>query len=197
MWSFGKPAVCVMALALYWASTSPGLANFRVCNKTGKSVDVAFAYESSREGWISQGWWVIEAGRCTNVWVGNLTNRYYYVYARDDKDNEWVGDDNQDGGAFCMTDAKFSISQRRFTKNNVVDCEPRDNYETKTFIEVDVENYRSMTYDLLPAKEATAPPPKATPKPAPTPAPSPSAPTGRPSGDSAPSTACQRFPNLC
>jgi uncharacterized membrane protein len=182
----GRLALGITVLAIASLTTaSPSNAEFRVCNKSSKSLDVAFGYDGGRQGWISEGWWVIGVGKCVIVRGGDLNNRYYYVFAKGDNGTEWnADDDGQEGSAFCIADKVFTLYQRRYEPNDEEACK-KQGLQSKNFLQVDVGEYLRWTQTL--EDEASA-------KPA---APPPSAAPATPLPPSSGGNACQRYPNLC
>lgn len=88
-------------------------ADFRVCNGTQNLVGVAIGYRGG-EGWITEGWWQIPATSCATLIEGQLSSRYYYVYAEDAaRGGRWGGDVNM-----CVAEDEFKITgvQNCFTR---------------------------------------------------------------------------------
>ncbi|WP_371274286.1 DUF1036 domain-containing protein [Zhengella sp.] len=91
---------CLAAMAM------PGVAraDFRVCNATQNLVGVAIGYRAA-SGWITEGWWHIEASSCKTLVEGDLSSRYYYLYAEDaERGGRWNGPINM-----CVADKEFKI----------------------------------------------------------------------------------------
>lgn len=85
-------------------TTDAAKADFRVCNSTENLVGVAIGYRAS-EGWITEGWWQVAGGACATLIDGQLSSRYYYVYAEDAaRGGRWAGDINM-----CVADNEFKI----------------------------------------------------------------------------------------
>ena len=79
-------------------------ADFRVCNGTQNLVGVAIGYRG-QDGWNTEGWWQIPATSCKTLIEGQLSSRYYYVYAEDAaRGGRWGGDVNM-----CVAEDKFKI----------------------------------------------------------------------------------------
>lgn len=117
-------------------------ADLRVCNKTANPVSVALGYKSER-GWQSEGWWIADAGGCATVYQGELSSRFYYIFAADD-----VGGGAWDGPVFmCTRDESFTIF-------GVEDCLARG-YERTGFFEVDTQNKSDWTLELTDPKTDT------------------------------------------
>jgi uncharacterized membrane protein len=80
-------------------------ADFRVCNTTQNLVGVALGYRA-KTGWITEGWWHVNASSCTTLVVGPLTSRYYYLYAEDAQSGgRWDGKVNM-----CVAENQFKIT---------------------------------------------------------------------------------------
>ena len=79
-------------------------ADFRVCNATQNLVGVAIGYRA-KAGWITEGWWHVEASSCKTLIEGPLSSRYYYLYAEDaERGGRWDGPINM-----CVADKEFKI----------------------------------------------------------------------------------------
>lgn len=115
------PAICGLALAGF-ALAGPAEAGFRVCNRSGQRIDVAFGYPDKRSGWTSEGWWTIRRGACRRIVREALTGRYYYLYATGSKGGVWQATGNQKGGHFCIRKKRFVLRNRDFVRNGVLDC---------------------------------------------------------------------------
>lgn len=95
--------VCVGLWGLFAAS--PARADFRVCNATQNLVGVGIGYRA-KAGWITEGWWHIEASSCKTLIEGPLSSRYYYLYAEDaDRGGRWDGPVNM-----CVAEKEFKIA---------------------------------------------------------------------------------------
>lgn len=87
------------------ASAAPAYADFRVCNATQSLVGVSIGYRAST-GWITEGWWHVEASTCKTLIEGALSSRYYYLYAEDaERGGRWDGPINM-----CVAEREFKIS---------------------------------------------------------------------------------------
>jgi uncharacterized membrane protein len=95
---------------LFFALTlvaQPARAAFSVCNKTTHPLLVAIARPSA-QGWISEGWWRIEASACADILQGPLKARYYYVRGVHlGVDGAWDGN-----RFFCVAADNFVIRGR-------------------------------------------------------------------------------------
>ena len=123
------------ALLLPLFVTTPALANLRVCNQTSKTVSIALGYRA-KQGWQSEGWWVAAPSACTSVFKGDLSSRFYYLFAADD-----LSGGTWEGKVFmCTQDQTFTIL-------GVEDCLARG-YERTGFFEVDTKNRNDWTLQL-------------------------------------------------
>jgi uncharacterized membrane protein len=139
-----------MGIALVFvgfALATPAEAGFRVCNRSDQRIDVAFGYPHTQFGWTSEGWWVLEPGQCRLVMRGNLTNRYYYLYAHGSEGGLWQAQPGQDGGFFCIQSARFVLQNRNFQRGNKLDCGAY-NLQGKQFLVVDTEGAPNHVHNL-------------------------------------------------
>jgi len=139
-------AMIVIGLVSFSSQSSAG---FRVCNKSDQSANVAVGYKSNDYGWVSEGWWVIDAGNCEQIITGDLNSRYYYIYAEGTGDEVWQAKKGQDGGFFCISSSKFTLRNEDFQKGTNIDCEA-SGQKTKHFTEVDTGSYEGFTFNLKP-----------------------------------------------
>ncbi len=87
------------------AAMAPAHADFRVCNATQSLVGVAIGYRAST-GWVSEGWWHVESSSCKTLIEGNLSSRYYYLYAEDaERGGRWEGPISM-----CVAEREFKIA---------------------------------------------------------------------------------------
>lgn len=129
-------APVAVALAGLAASAAPAQADLRMCNMTGSRVGVALGYRDAR-GWVTEGWWNIDARECETLISGALNVRFYYVYAVDyDRGGEWGG-----RSFMCTRETEFTIVG---TEN----CLARG-YDRNGFFEVDTGQQRSWTIQLI------------------------------------------------
>lgn len=133
-------------LALGAFSTVPARADFRVCNATQNLVGVAIGYRA-RAGWISEGWWHIEASSCKTLIEGPLQSRYYYLYGEDaERGGRWEGPIHM-----CVADKEFKIA-------GVSDCYARG-FERSGFQEYDTgqqENWMVQLTESTPKEDQPA-----------------------------------------
>ncbi|WP_081718975.1 DUF1036 domain-containing protein [Aliihoeflea sp. 2WW] len=105
-WCRGRVPLLAIAAGLgLGAGATPALADFRVCNATQSLVGVAIGYRA-QAGWVTEGWWHIEASSCKTLIEGALASRYYYLYAEDaQRGGRWEGEVNM-----CVAEREFKIS---------------------------------------------------------------------------------------
>lgn len=115
---------------------TPALADFRICNATQELVGVAIGYRA-RAGWITEGWWHVEAASCKTLIEGPLASRYYYVYAEDAlRGGRWDGD------------IQMCVAEREFKITGVNDCYAR-RFQRAGFREYDTGNQQSWMVQLV------------------------------------------------
>lgn len=130
-----------------FATAGPSWAGFRVCNHSSQRVDVAFAYPHAQFGWTSEGWWTLRVGQCRLVMRGNLTNRYYYLYAKGSNGSIWQAKSGQSGGHFCIQSERFVFPNRNHMKGGVIDCGTY-NIESRQFFIVDTKGAGNHIHNL-------------------------------------------------
>ena len=144
--------------ALVATGATPALADFRLCNNTASRVSVAIGYRD-KDGWLTEGWWNLNARSCETIINGPLAARYYYVYAVDsDQGGEWSG------RSFMCTRSK------QFTIRGFNDCLTRG-YDRTGFFEIDSGEQKSWTVQLSEQAQTGAKPLQQPPAPQPMPAP--------------------------
>lgn len=137
---------------------SPAAADFRLCNRTQSRVGIAIGYRDG-ETWTTEGWWNVAANSCETLLRGDLSARFYYLYAVDyDQGGEWAGKAHM-----CTRDKEFTI-------RGAEDCLARG-FERTGFIEVDTQEQKSWTIQLTeqnqsPPSQLLTPPPLPPPPPA-------------------------------
>lgn len=113
-------------------------ADFRVCNSTQNTVGVAIGYRA-KAGWMTEGWWHIDASSCKTLIEGPLTSRYYYLYAEDAQGGgRWDGKVNM-----CVAEKEFRIT-------GVQDCFARG-FQRSGFQEYDTGEQSSWMVQLTDA----------------------------------------------
>ena len=128
--------LAVLALPFIVAvSATSALADFRVCNATQNLVGVAIGYRA-KAGWVTEGWWHIEGSTCKTLIEGQLSSRYYYLYAEDaERGGRWDGPVNM-----CVAEKEFKIS-------GVSDCFARG-FQRAGFQEYDTGEQASWMVQL-------------------------------------------------
>jgi uncharacterized membrane protein len=174
-----------LAIIVCLAATTASRADFRVCNEVGRSIQVVLGYDAGKKGWFSQGWWVIDTGQCADLLVGNLTNRYYYLYAESGED-VWHGGDDGDAARFCIDRKVFLLNRDRHGDADDESCK-RFGLESRNFFVVDTGDDATWTQTFV-GSAPSQPPPEGSPPPGSAPAPKGPPPKG---------SACERYPNLC
>ncbi|KAA6205042.1 MAG: DUF1036 domain-containing protein [Candidatus Tokpelaia sp.] len=123
--------------------SSNAYADFRVCNATQRKVGVAIGYRT-KTGWISEGWWQIEPTSCKALIEGDLSSRFYYLYAEDaDGTQKWNGTVNM-----CVSENEFKI-------DGVKNCFPRG-FQRSGFREIDTKNQAGWMVRLTDVPAAPA-----------------------------------------
>ena len=96
---------------------------------------VAVGYRAG-QGWTSEGWWNFYPRTCQRILIGGLTDRYYYVLAKD-----------LDAGGSWGNDLGFCTSTKTFTIVGNKSCFFRGYRESK-FMKVDVGKETGWTVFL-------------------------------------------------
>ena len=116
-------------------AATPARADFRVCNATQNLVGVAIGYRS-KAGWVTEGWWHVNGSTCRTMIEGQLTSRYYYLYAEDaERGGRWAGPIDM-----CVGQDQFKIS-------GVNDCFARG-FQREGFQEYDTGEQASWMVQL-------------------------------------------------
>jgi uncharacterized membrane protein len=126
-------------------TSSPALADFRVCNATQNLIGVSIGYRA-KAGWVTEGWWHVEGSTCKTLIEGPLSSRYYYLYAEDaERGGRWDGPINM-----CVAEKEFKIA-------GVSDCVARG-FQRAGFQEYDTGEQASWMVQLTdqPATGGTA-----------------------------------------
>jgi uncharacterized membrane protein len=139
-------AVSSLILAGF-ALAGPAQAGFRVCNRSGQQIDVAFGYPDRKSGWTSEGWWSIPRGQCHAVAKEALTSRYYYLYATGANGGVWQATGSQKGGHFCIRQKRFVLRNRDYARNGVLDCAAH-HLMSRQFLLVDTGGAADHVHDL-------------------------------------------------
>ena len=115
------------ALALFLLAAQPAEAGLSVCNKAKHPAKVALGRFDGRD-WMSEGWWTVPMGGCTELIKGKLDARYYYLYGTDNDAGVWDG-----STGFCTAPKdKFAIVGRG-------NCAGRG-YDRKRFFRIDTSD---------------------------------------------------------
>lgn len=149
----------IFSISLF-SSSNAALAWFTICNKSGSTADVAFAYldipdprqrddcrfltgceplPPNQRVWNSEGWWNLSSGQCVQVYPHELTQRnsFYYIYANAvDGSGAWTGKNY-----FCTLNTAFTLALADRKCSGA-------GRKWKPFIEVNTGNNRNFTYNL-------------------------------------------------
>jgi uncharacterized membrane protein len=138
-WALG--ALLTAALLI---PATPARADLRLCNMTTSRIGIAIGYRD-QQGWVTEGWWNLNARACETLLKGQLAARFYYVYGVDyDRGGEWSG-----RSFMCTRDREFTI-------RGVEDCFARG-FDRSAFFEVDTGEQKSWTIQLMdPGRMGTA-----------------------------------------
>jgi uncharacterized membrane protein len=137
---FGRRSLGGLALLLALSVAgglvaTPAKADLNLCNMTAGRVGIALGYRDA-QGWITEGWWNLNARGCETLLKGPLAARFYYVYAVDyDRGGEWSG-----RSFMCTRDREFTI-------RGVEDCLARG-FDRSGFFEVDTGEQKNWTIQL-------------------------------------------------
>ncbi|MFC4174702.1 DUF1036 domain-containing protein [Microvirga sp. GCM10011540] len=127
--------LAIAVLGAGFLSSSPAWADLRLCNMTPSRVGIALGYRDG-QGWVTEGWWNLNARGCETLLTGQLVGRFYYIYAIDyDRGGEWSG------RSFMCT------REREFTIRGTEDCLARG-FDRSGFFEVDTGEQKSWTIQL-------------------------------------------------
>ncbi|HEY7382557.1 MAG TPA: DUF1036 domain-containing protein [Beijerinckiaceae bacterium] len=140
----GSPALGFVLAAALLLPATPARADLRLCNMTTSRIGIAIGYRD-QQGWITEGWWNLNARACETLLKGQLAARFYYVYGVDyDRGGEWSG-----RSFMCTRDREFTI-------RGVEDCFARG-FDRSAFFEVDTGEQKSWTIQLMdPGRMGTA-----------------------------------------
>ena len=132
---FACAAPLLLAVTATYMATTEARADFRICNDTKSLVGAALGYRQEGK-WISEGWFQIPAETCNALIEGDLSSRFYYIYAEDaDRGGQWRGE------VFMCT------NNREFKIEGVDDCFKRGHVRTG-FFEIDTGNRGSWMVRL-------------------------------------------------
>jgi uncharacterized membrane protein len=142
--AFGTACVLMLATG---ALAGRAEAGFEVCNKSNERASVSIGYKDDGFGWTSEGWWPVAPGECVDIIKGDLKSRYYYIYATGHRGGVWQGAKGQEGGFFCVRQAKYTLINRDYETNKVINCE-KAKLKTEKFISVDTGEAKDFTFNL-------------------------------------------------
>lgn len=126
------------------SNTRSAHADFRICNDTKSLVGAALGYRDAGK-WISEGWFQVPAETCSSLIEGELSSRFYYIYAEDaDSGGQWRGD------VFMCT------QEREFKIEGIKDCFKRGLNKTG-FFEIDTGNRANWMVRLTEQGQNTTP----------------------------------------
>ncbi len=136
-----------LALPIVAAIATPARADLRMCNGTESRIGVSLGYRDGN-GWITEGWWNLAVRACETLVAGELSSRFYYLYAIDyDRGGEWAG------RSYMCT------REREFTIRGVEDCLARG-FDRSGFVEIDTGEQKNWTIQLSdPGRAAPVPGP--------------------------------------
>jgi uncharacterized membrane protein len=118
-------------------------ADLRLCNMTTSRIGISVGYRDP-QGWVTEGWWNLNARGCETLLKGPLAARFFYIYAVDyDRGGEWAG-----RSFMCTRDREFTI-------RGVEDCFARG-FDRSGFFEVDTGEQKSWTIQLMDPNRAGA-----------------------------------------
>jgi uncharacterized membrane protein len=130
--------------------STPATADLRLCNVTDSRVGISLGYRDAG-GWVTEGWWNLPARGCETLLRGELSSRFYYVYAVDyDRGGDWSG-----RSLMCTRDREFTI-------RGVEDCLARG-FDRSAFFEIDTAEQKSWTVQLTDPARAGSGNPAASP----------------------------------
>lgn len=134
---FSLPACLAGAatLVLMMAFPQAAKADLRICNDTASLIGVALGYRKDGD-WVSEGWWQLPGETCASLIEGDLSSRYYYLYAEDgNRGGQWRGEI-----FMCIAEDEFKI-------DGVQECFTRG-YSRTGFFEVDTNDKESWMVRL-------------------------------------------------
>ena len=115
-----------VALVFVLVASQSRAATFTVCNKAKEPIDVAIGYDDKDLGMVSEGWWKLAVGDCTDIKPADGKNhQYYFLYGRGERGGNWSSFDPTEEGEFCVTKRSFKFINRDFEKNGKLECRRR------------------------------------------------------------------------
>jgi uncharacterized membrane protein len=131
-----------LSCALAASFAGPAAAALRLCNMTSSKIGVAVGYKN-KNGWMTEGWWNLTAGKCEVLMPSPLASQYYYIHAVDyERGGTWEGP-----FLMCTRDKAFAISGKE-------DCLARG-LDRAGFTEVDTGEHDDWTVRLTGETGAT------------------------------------------
>jgi uncharacterized membrane protein len=106
-------------------------AGFQFCNRSDMPIQTAIGYNNGTT-WLTEGWWEIWPGDCKTPLSGDITQKYYYVYAETYHNDFFVWEGDTPG---CVSDAAFTMAFNQ--------CDP----STKKFRKVDTGDEVSANFE--------------------------------------------------
>ena len=135
--------LCVVLTFANFSPASQAHADFRICNDTKSMVGAALGYRK-QDRWVSEGWFQIPAESCNALVEGDLSSRFYYLYAEDaDRGGQWGGK-----VFLCTNDREFRIE-------GIKDCFKRGHVKTG-FFEIDTGNRASWMVRLTEQSQSSS-----------------------------------------
>ena len=135
-------------LTVAFATATPCLAELQFCNRTDGKIDTAFGYLDRQDGWVSKGWYILEAGECKTMRSGILSDSLYYGFAKDAHGQIWEAPPDQSGGWFCFSSHAFTLKVRDYLDaRGTLNCE-KDNLREKQFLVIDTGAHTSYTFEF-------------------------------------------------
>jgi uncharacterized membrane protein len=117
-------------------------------NKTSRPIRLAFSYyqqTNTFKGWYSEGWWKMEPGEKIQVTGGQLTQKYYYFFACNDKGEAWEGDSKilvHPTEAFKIQNANLEYVKEQHAA-----------YQWRKFRKADVGSSKKFTFSFTESKQ--------------------------------------------
>lgn len=129
-----RSASTLFVLGLFGGISSlPCSAQLTFCNHSGISAQAVVGYPVG-ESWFTRGWYSLKPFSCATVVGGNLTNRYYYIYAHSDGGSKsWGGNTS-----LCTISSAFTLRQEN--------CPP--GADMRGFAQIDIGNSKSHTHTI-------------------------------------------------
>ncbi|WP_433933892.1 DUF1036 domain-containing protein [Sorangium cellulosum] len=129
---FAKLTCGLLAAVALLSFAPPAMAYLVLCNFSHSKIWTAVAYNGdiAAAGIVSEGWWSLSPGLCTQVMGDIAEHRFVRVFAENETGMTWDGDEE-----FCVSPLAFTIYNAQYT----ADC-----VETRKFIAV--SNYGHDKY---------------------------------------------------